>query len=126
MNGWLKIRDTGVSVLEVLDLLSRGYTRRDVRRRLPPLTDKDISLALSVAHDFILQTLVMSLFGHCPPVYRQPETLDGKSEHDLPDSLRDEVKRLCRYGATKAAIARLLQITPEQIAAALNDAARNG
>ncbi|MFQ5452931.1 MAG: DUF433 domain-containing protein [Candidatus Zixiibacteriota bacterium] len=58
MKNWLEIRNTGVSILDILELLSKGNSFKEVLKKYPQLTPQDIKYTAFAAHDFIIRHLV--------------------------------------------------------------------
>jgi uncharacterized protein (DUF433 family) len=55
MESPVKVRDTGITVTEILALLARGYSYPQILEQHPRLIVGDIMAAVQLAHDFIAQ-----------------------------------------------------------------------
>ncbi len=55
MESPVKVRDTGVTVTEILSLLARGYSHAQILEQHPKLIAGDIMAAAQLAHDFVAQ-----------------------------------------------------------------------
>lgn len=119
MDDWINIGDTGVTVLELLDLLQRGRSRHEIIRRHPALTDEDISRAAGATLRFVIKQLAasictgadrQSLYPGVPPPVVDVTWTNGEDE---------ELLRLSAYAVETSIIARLLRRTKQEIRARL-------
>ncbi|UCD64596.1 MAG: DUF433 domain-containing protein [Candidatus Zixiibacteriota bacterium] len=124
MNERLEIRKTGVSILDVLDLLGRGCDYNLILRQYPALTSADIARAARMAHDLILGRLMVDLLLKCPWRGLEQTAPAGTVSGTWKEGEISELVRLHRYGASVSLIARLLRRTTPEIRAALNERRR--
>ncbi len=106
--GWLRIRNTGVSVLDVLELLAEGSRISSILARFPRLTETDIADSAAIARAVIIGHWVFC---------NSPETV-LRREHFRPNSLRQsniwtededmELIKLIDSGATINDVTRIL------------------
>lgn len=105
--GWLTIRNTDVSVLDILDAIAEDGSCEKIIRRFPSMFPDDIASAAATARYLILYHWA---------ICRSPELalqrrVSGKSRLEADWSWRDELelKRLFREGAGIENIARIFK-----------------
>jgi uncharacterized protein (DUF433 family) len=106
--GWLKIRDTEISVLDILELISQGQGIAGILVRLPGLAPTDIAGAAAVARSILIHhwaqcrspEVVMRYNLMAAPAWRKSEAWTEDED--------DELVGLADNGASLDNIARIL------------------
>ena len=122
---WLRIRDTSVSVLDVLELLAEGKRVSNILTRFPCLTESDIALSAEIARSVIV--------GHWA-LCERPEKVLPRGCLEAAESLRStawtpdedaELIKLLESGATISDMTRLLLRPGTDIASRLERINKN-
>ncbi|UCE25209.1 MAG: DUF433 domain-containing protein [Candidatus Zixiibacteriota bacterium] len=119
MESWLRIRNTGVNILEILELVSKGCSCPEIQERYPNLSHRDLARAAAVVLDHVVSHISVDiLFGATVnPSSARPVCLHD----DTPwtDDEDEELRRLVRYRFDQRAIARLLRRSERAVTARL-------
>jgi len=117
MSSWLYIRNTGVNVLEILELVSRGCSCQEIRRRFPDLSQRDLARAAAVILDHVMSHIPADiLFGKAGSLaISQPACLHDDTPWTSDED--EELRRLIRYRFERSSIARLLRRSEQAVGA---------
>ncbi|UCE25128.1 MAG: hypothetical protein JSU74_03510 [Candidatus Zixiibacteriota bacterium] len=116
---WLEIRNTNVSVLDVLELLSKGNGTEAVLRQLPGLVAADVAYSAAMALRIIIHH-----WAQC----RMPESVlfeDRRTVTEYPrlvgwnENEKLELLKLLENGATVEQLARIFLTMSSEISAVL-------
>ena len=117
--GWLRIRSTQVSVLDVLEALAKGEAIRDILARFPCLTENDIACCADIARSIIVgHWALCDSPARVLPRGRQGANARRQSLAWTPDE-DAELIRLNESGATINDITRLLMRLKTDVASRL-------
>jgi len=127
-DGILDIRMTGVTVVDVLDLISRGHTYARILNRYSALSLDDICYAARVARDIVTQYNQQTTPQSAPLrslsdfyLSRARCGTGPTEERTWPSDMEEELVRLYRSGAPITEIAKILNLTPECVFAKLEE-----
>jgi uncharacterized protein (DUF433 family) len=123
LNDKFTIKGISVSVLDILDMISKGYDYETIIRKTPRLTLKDIKIAAKISHDYILMKMIKDKMKELNQNY---EKLDERTQHSfkfksIPQNLKmdeseeAELIRLYDSGADISDLARILNLPKDII-----------
>ncbi len=107
----LNIRDTGISILEILDLMARGLGYEAIIGKYPMLLSADIAYAAATARHLIIRYWAAcgEVSDAVMPIREKRSPQSWTADEDI------ELLRLFQSGAGQADLARLLRRTNSDI-----------
>ena len=117
MRSWLHVRDTGVNILEILELVSKGCSCREIHKRFPDLSQRDLARAAAAILDHMMTHVPADiLFGvTASSAIIQPACLHDDTPWTSDED--EELRRLIRYRFERSSIARLLRRSEQAVGA---------
>lgn len=117
MDEWLKIRDTDISILDILKFLEKGFSDKQIVEKYPQINYQDIKNAAKIAHDFIVKHLIYDalydVYGRINSMldkrFYQPDENYLKSSESWTEDEEKELLRLYQSRANIKDISYILQ-----------------
>jgi len=115
MDTWLYIGNTGVNVLEILDLVKRGHSCTEIRQRCPGLSDEDLAKAAADILNHIVKYISIEILMGAPDssAVARPARLHDETPWTADED--EELRRLVKYRFRRCAIARLLRRSEQAV-----------
>lgn len=117
MVSWLHIGNTGVNILEILELISKGYTCAEIRLRFPDLSPRDLARsAAEILDQVVIHVSADILFEAQGGLNIGPQAC---FHDDTPwtEDEDEELRRLTRYRFGRRSVARLLRRSERAVSA---------
>ncbi|NOY87899.1 MAG: DUF433 domain-containing protein [FCB group bacterium] len=123
MDEWLKIRDTDISILDILKLLGKGFSNEQIVEKYPQINYQDIKYAAKMAHDFIVKHLIYDalydVYNRIDSMldkrFYQPNENYLKSPESWTKDEEEELIQLYQYRADIKDISQILLRSPQDI-----------
>lgn len=109
MKSWLHVTDTGVNVLEILEVVSQGGSCLEIRRRFPAVSRQDLAHAAKAILDYLVTHIPADMVRCSAPILEKPRCVPFHDSLPWTDGEDEELRRLTRYRFRISVVARLLR-----------------
>lgn len=118
----LNIRNTGLSVLDILELFGRGYDIKSILAKYPEISEEDIKNISQTAYDYILEKMILDKIAEFERNFEKSnkDTVpDFNSNTHFPNiwskDNEQELSSLYKNGAELSEISRIFQCSKKII-----------